>query len=116
MNFEHQHRPELVEVAKDRLKEKPYCSARMFWVSTKSINGDICGSYKLVDLKFIENQSYICYEADYEPAFFLTNYIHVPPEINYTMYKELNINNRYNSVSLDDEKSVEILKRYGFLK
>lgn len=103
---------ELIAKAVEKI-QKSYCKMASFWVSSKGINGKTYGSYKQIKMDFINNRKYVCTESDYAPSFHLLDVIHVPPHLNWELYKELKIENRYSLVELTPE-NIAIIEKYGF--
>lgn len=104
---------QLLDSAIEKIQNSFYKMAT-FWVCSKGIDGATYGSYKQIGMSFINNRKYVCMESDYAPAFLMLDVIHIPGSLNWELYKELKINNRYSNVMLTPE-NIEIIEKYGYL-
>lgn len=106
------HSKELLQKAIYQIQQSFY-KMKSFWVECSGIDGTIYGSYKNVNMEFINNRSYICIEADYAPSFHILDVVHIPYYQNPELYKELGISNRYSNVELTPE-NISIIEKYGY--
>ena len=108
------HQPEMVQRAREAILKIPYYNkSKRFWVSSLGIDGVYYGSYQPVDQNFLNKENYTCYSCDYEPAFLLHNYRHIPSGEYYNLYKDLEISNNRGLVNIKEQRVIDILKKHG---
>ncbi|QDH46943.1 hypothetical protein LAh9_35 [Aeromonas phage LAh_9] len=106
------HSEELLNKAIQKI-QKSFYKKSSFWIGCSGIDGQCYGSYKQIGMDFIENQSYVCIEADGAPSFYLLGVVHIPCYQNPELYKELGIDTRYSNVKLTPD-NITLIEKFGY--